>query len=184
MLFDLLYFVLLLVYVIKGYKKGAIIAVFSAIALIIGIIGSLKLANVVAVILFEGNEKYAKWALLISYVLIFVVLVVLIRSVGKIIEKGIQLLALGFINRLLGMIAYAFLVTFAFSCFLWILTNLDILSTQSNQSIILPILLPFAMKIYEMIGSILPFVMVVIENLKDFFETLNHKLPDYVDTYR
>ena len=48
MVIDIIFVILLLLAVIKGYQRGLIVAVFSLIAFIIGLAAAMKLSTVVA----------------------------------------------------------------------------------------------------------------------------------------
>src|SRR5689334_13478331 len=60
MLIDLVFALIIVMAIIKGYQKGLIIAVFSMIAFIIGLAAALKLSTVVAAYLKDNTSVSAK----------------------------------------------------------------------------------------------------------------------------
>lgn len=116
---DIIFLVPLLFALYRGFKKGIIHMVASLAALILGIIGAIKLRPVFASMLdalFDISPDYLN---VIAFSVAFIVIVLVVNLLAFMVEKLIKAVALNFINRLLGM-AFGVLVTaFVISMILW-----------------------------------------------------------------
>ena len=97
---DIVFAVLIVIAIVKGYQKGLIIALFSIIAFIVGIAAAVKLSAAVAVYLQDNLSVSAKWLPIISFAVVFLAVVILVRLVEKLFEKTFQMVMLGWINRI------------------------------------------------------------------------------------
>tara|TARA_B100001093_G_scaffold99089_1_gene91134 strand:+ start:4654 stop:5178 length:525 start_codon:yes stop_codon:yes gene_type:complete len=101
---DYILFIPLLYGFYRGFTKGLIIELASLLALTIGIYGALHFSSFT----FEFLSDYVKiktvYLQLASYGLTFLIIVMLISLTGKILTMLIKLVALGFINRMMGAI--------------------------------------------------------------------------------
>ena len=119
MLIDLTFAILLVIAIVKGYQKGFIIAVFSIIAFIIGLAAALKFSAVVAAWLQNSISISAKWLPFIAFAIVFIAVVLLVRMGAKLIEKSFQVIMLGWLNRIGGIILYAALYIIILSIFIF-----------------------------------------------------------------
>ncbi|MDR0814533.1 MAG: CvpA family protein [Bacteroidales bacterium] len=85
---------------VKGFRKGLIMQTFSIIAVGLGIWGGLTLAYVVEPYLPHGWSRLA--CSFVSFLIVFICMMLMIIVAGKIISKLLDAIALGLINRLLG----------------------------------------------------------------------------------
>jgi membrane protein required for colicin V production len=67
MFIDLLFLILVVVAIFKGYQKGFIVALFSVLAFIAGIAAAMKLSVVMAVYLGKNLHIGARWLPVISW---------------------------------------------------------------------------------------------------------------------
>ncbi|MBK7433343.1 MAG: CvpA family protein [Chitinophagaceae bacterium] len=134
MIIDLILAALLVIACIKGYQRGLVIALFSILAFIAGLAAALKLSTIVAGYLQGSVSVSAKWLPFLSFVLVFAVVVLLIRLGAKLIEKSIQIVLLGWLNRLGGILFYAALYLIIFSIFLFYAEKLHLVSPSAVQS--------------------------------------------------
>ncbi len=100
--FDIIIVIPLVWGIYKGYKKGFIIEMASFIALGLGIWGGIKFASLSANYLSKIFDISDKMMPLISFVVTFILIVIAVFSLAKILEKIIKLVALGFVNRIIG----------------------------------------------------------------------------------
>ena len=113
---DIIFFILILLAVYKGYRQGFIVSLFSIIALMVGLAAAMKLSAVTAGYLEGSINVSARWLPILSFVLVFLLAVFIVRLGAKAIEKTIELAMLGWINRLAGIILYFVLYTCVFGC--------------------------------------------------------------------
>ena len=67
MFIDFLFFILLLMAVFKGYSRGLIVAVFSLLAFVIGLLAALKFSAAVADWMRESSGSQSIWIPFIAF---------------------------------------------------------------------------------------------------------------------
>ena len=101
---DYILFIPLLYALYRGFTKGLIIELASLLALILGIYCALHFSSFTFELLSDYFEIKTVYLQLVSYGLTFLIIAVLISFTGKILTMLIKLVALGFINRMMGAI--------------------------------------------------------------------------------
>src|SRR5687768_17186318 len=119
MIIDIIFLILMIMAVFKGLSKGLIVALFSIIAYIIGLAAALKLSASVANYLSSETNITGKWLPLLSFALVFIGVVLLVKLGAAFIQKTFQVAMLGWLNCLGGMVFYILLYTIIFSIFLF-----------------------------------------------------------------
>ena len=94
MLIDIIFAVFLLLAVMRGYRQGLIIGLFSLLSIIIGLAAAMKLSTVVAGWLGDSVNMSKEWLPLVSFILVFFVVVLLIRLGAKAIESAVEVVLL------------------------------------------------------------------------------------------
>jgi len=184
MILDAVYLISLLVFLIRGYSKGLVVALFSVAAVVLGAVGALKLSGTVADQLFEGGAKGGRWAPLLSYLLVFVLIVWLVRLGARLVQRSLETVAMGWANRLAGALLYGFLISFVFSSLLWLLGRMYLIRPETAaDSFSYRWLEPLAPRVFAAIGVLLPFAKDIFENLGAFFDTVNQHIPAHVGAH-
>lgn len=101
-LLDIIIIIPLLIFAWNGYKKGFIIEVASLAALIIGLYMAFFFSDFAAEMLNDLFDIDQKYVAVIAFILTFIVVIFLIITAGKILQKFIDILLLGFFNKLAG----------------------------------------------------------------------------------
>src|SRR6266700_944762 len=104
MIIDLIALILLIMAIIKGWHRGFLIAVLSMLAFIIGIAAAMKLSVLVSGYLNNAVNISAKWLPVLSFILVFVVVVLLVRAGANLLEEAVEMAFLGWLNKLGGII--------------------------------------------------------------------------------
>lgn len=99
-LLDVILIVPLLWAAYRGFKKGLIIELTGIIAFGLGIWGAIHLSDYIAEILVDKVDQ--EYLSLIAFTVTFILLVAGVFVLGKMIEKGVNLLQLKFLNKLFG----------------------------------------------------------------------------------
>src|SRR4249919_1667686 len=100
MLIDIIFLFLIVLAFFKGIKKGFILAVFSLVGLIVGLAAAIKLSVLVAVYLKDTVNVSAKWLPFLSFILVFIAVLILVRIGATAIEKTIEFAMMGWLNKL------------------------------------------------------------------------------------
>jgi len=178
MLIDLIFSILILIAVIKGYQKGLIIALFSIIAFIIGLAAALKLSALVAYYLKDSVNIPAKWLPFIAFIIIFIAVVLLIRLGGKLIEKAFQVVLLGWLNRLGGVLLYIVIYIIIFSIFIFYAEKMQLLQPAViRSSQIYNFIQPWGPEVINGFGMLIPVFKDMFTELEHFFTSLSNKIP-------
>jgi membrane protein required for colicin V production len=181
---DIIGLTILVIFFIRGYMKGIIVAVFSVLAIILGIACALKLSGWLGEWLLAKGWATSGWVQLISYIILFIAVFIIVTLLAKIIEKTLQLAMLGWINGIIGGFLYAFLGAVVWSSLLWILNQLHVLSPETiAYSKTYSYFEPLAPWVFDHIGNLIPFAKDLFTDLKDFFDKTNQHLPEHVGTH-
>lgn len=103
-LLDIIFLVPLLLFAYNGFKKGIVIEVAGLVALILGLYFAFYFSGFTADLLNNWFTLEAKYVAAIAFILTFIVVVLVVVSVGKLLEKVIDILLLGFFNKLAGAV--------------------------------------------------------------------------------
>ncbi len=176
MIIDLAFLLTMLVAVFKGIRKGFIIGIFSLLAFIIGLAAALKLSALVAKYLEQHVTTATKWLPVLSFFLVFIVVVLLVGIGARLIKKTFDLAMLGWLDRLLGIFLYVILYTIIFSVILFfaekmLLLKAEVILSSNTHNYIAP----WGPKVIDNLGSIVPFFKDMFAQLQSFFENLAKK---------
>ena len=171
------FLIVLAIGVFKGWRKGLIGALFSLLAFIIGLAAALKLSSAVANYLSEQYPATAKWVPFISFTLVFIVIALLVRFAGKIIETSFSAIMGGLLNRISGSIIYALLYIIIFSVFVYFAAGLHLVSESSlNSSVCYPYIRSLPSDAMTVLGKMIPWFKNVFSDLQDFFGQFGNKI--------
>lgn len=176
MIIDIIFAVIIILACLKGYQKGLIVGVFSVIAFIIGLAAALKLSAVAAFYLKDSISISAKWLPFISFIIVFFSVVLLVRWGAKLVEKSIQLVLLGWVNRLGGIILFAALYIIIFSIFLFYAEKLHLLEAAAiSSSKTYTFIQPWGPKVINSFGQLIPVFNDMFTQLENFFSSIPAK---------
>ena len=181
---DFISIILLVLAFVRGYRKGLVVAVFAVLGTVLGIICALKLSGALAAYLLSKGWVTSAWAQMLSYVILFIAVLWIVRLGARLIEQTIKAAMLGQLNRLLGGIVYAVLAAIVWSCCLWIADKAHLLTPEAIvASRTYPFIMPLAPWTFAHIGVVLPFAKTVFADLQHFFDSVNQHLPDHVGAH-
>lgn len=103
-LLDILILIPLLFWAYQGYKKGFIISLASLAALILGLFFAFYFSDFTANKLTEYFNIGEDYLAIIAFVVTFVVVVIAVIMIGNALQKFIDVLMLGFLNKSAGAI--------------------------------------------------------------------------------
>lgn len=171
MIIDVIFLVLMVLAIFKGFSKGLIVAVFSFLAFVIGIAAALKLSAVVATYLQEATSISGSWLPVLSFLLVFIGVVLLVRVGASLIKKAVGLVLLGWADTLGGIILYVLLYLFLFSVVLFYASNIGLVSTGMQQaSKTYAHIQPIGPKVINALGAVIPWFSNLFGDLSAFFD--------------
>lgn len=174
---DIIFAIIAIIAIIKGIRKGLVVALFSIIAYIIGLAAALKLSAVVALYLEKNVSVPGKWLPVISFAVVFLVVVIIVNWGGKFVEKSFEMVFLGWANKLAGAAVYLILYIIIFSILLFYADKIHLLQPEAfQQSAVYPYIKPWGPVVIDNFGKIIPFFKDSFTSLENFFEGISHKM--------
>lgn len=177
MFLDFIFAIIIVLAIIKGYQRGLIIGVFSLIAVVIGLAAAMKLSTAVAGYIGKSVKISEQWLPVISFALVFFVVLILIRVGAKAIERTAEFVMLGWANRLGGIVFYAAMYIIVFSVLLFYASQMDIIKEDTiQQSATYSFVQPWGPKAINGFGAIIPVFKNMFTELENFFSSISEKI--------
>ena len=177
MFIDIPYFILLLLAIYKGYNRGLIVAIFSFVGLIVGLAAAIKLSAFVANWLSKNTHIGLGWLPVLSFVIVFICVVFLIKLIAGILQKSVEFMLMGWANRVGGILLYASLFTMVFSVLLFYAVQLNVLTTESiSTSKCYGFVKPWAGYFINGVGKVFPIFKGLFSQLEAYFQLASKKL--------
>lgn len=172
MAIDIIFAIILVFAIYRGFTRGLIVAVFSFVACMLGLAVALKLSSTLAVYLQEHTSVHGRWLPVLSFVILFLGVILLVRLGANLLEKMVELALLGWVNRLGGILLYSTIFIIIYSVMLWIANQLYWLSPETKlQSVVYPYIEKIGPWVVGNMGKVLPFFKDIFSELESFFET-------------
>jgi membrane protein required for colicin V production len=179
MLLDIIYAVLIVLAIIKGWQKGLIVGLFSLVAIVIGLAAAIKLSAVVANYIGRNVKISEQWLPVISFAVVFLVVVILVRLGAKIIQKFAESIMLGLFNRIGGVLLYAAIYTIVFSVILFYTEQLRLIKPGTKEkSVSYEFVQPWGPKAINAMGAVIPIFRNMFDDLQEFFGKVSQKVPE------
>ncbi|HVX26767.1 MAG TPA: CvpA family protein [Parafilimonas sp.] len=173
MIIDIIFLILLAFAIFKGISRGFIVAIFSFLAIIIGVAAAMKLSYIVANWLQHSFNTSAHWLPLLSFIIVLIGVILLVRLVANVIQRGINIAMLGWLNKLGGIVLFVILYIAVYSVFLFYLTKMNIIKPETiAASRTYSFIEPLGSKVIDAIGLIIPVFKNMFQQLSDFFGTM------------
>ena len=177
MVIDVIFMILMVVAVIKGFQRGLIVAVFSLIAFVIGLAAAMKLSTIVASYIGKAINISDRWLPVISFAVVFILVALLVRWGAGLLQRTIEIALLGWINRLGGIVFYAILFITVFSVVLFYALQIKILKTETiNASVTWPFIQPWGPRAIDSFAVVIPFFKDMFGQLESFFGNISDKM--------
>lgn len=155
---DIILIILLILSGIGGFKNGLVAEVASLAALILGIWGAIEFSYITSDFLVENFQVKTEHLNIISFVVTFIVIVILVHIVGNTVNKLLETVMLGFVNKLAGLVFGVVKSALILSIILVVFDKIDddvhILPKEAKQN----------SRMYEPIRSLAPSIFPFIEN--------------------
>jgi len=177
MILDIVFAVIIILAIIKGYRRGLIVGLFSLIAIVIGLAAAIKLSAVVADYIGKAVKISDRWLPIISFAVVFLIVVLLVRLGANAIQKLTETVMLGWVNRLGGIIFYIIIYTTILSVLVFYGEQLKVIKPEAkDKSVTYSFIQPWAPKAINAIGSAVPVFKNMFADLEDFFGGVSEKI--------
>src|SRR6478609_11599101 len=177
MIIDIIFLLLMVFALVKGYRNGFVVAVFSFLGIIIGLAAAMKLSTVVAGWLKDSTSISAAWLPFLSFLLVMIGVMLLVRLGAKLIQSAMELVMLGWLNKLSGIVLYAALFITLYSVLLFYASKLQWLKPEVLQSSqVYAFVQPWGPKAIGLFGAVIPWFKGMFEELSRFFENIHQEV--------
>ena len=177
MAIDVLFIVFLLLAIFRGLKHGFVIAIVSGVAWIIGIAAAIKLSALVAGYGKTHIHLPPRWLPVLAFLLVFIAVVLGLHFIAKGIEKAVDLAMMGWLNKVMGVLLYAFLYITTLSVLLFYAVQIHSISPQNlSASVTYPYIRPWGRVTIDEFGKFVPWFQGMFTQLEDFFEQIRDRL--------
>jgi membrane protein required for colicin V production len=109
MIIDIILILILVMAVFKGWTKGFIMALFVFVSYFIALALAFQFSGMVQGYLWKGEQGQSKWYGFLAFAIVLIAGIILIRLLGKMVEKLVEAVMLGIVNRILGVLLFAFI---------------------------------------------------------------------------
>ena len=142
----------------NGYKEGFLMELISLVAILLGVLGGFKLMGEGMLFLQDRFNADKSTLPYISFIAIFIIIVVLVRLLGRMVKHTIDKSFLGTVDQAMGAMLGAFKTLFMLSIALWIMDSLKITPRASwtDESWLYPFTAHVAPRTAEWIGGFVP----------------------------
>ena len=180
MLLDIIFAVIIVLAILKGYQKGLVVGLFSLVTVVIGLAAAMKLSTVVAGYIGKAVKVSDQWLPIISFALVFFIVLLLIRLGARAIEKTVELAMLGWVNKLAGVIFFAAIYTTIFSVLLFYTEQMKLIQPETiRTSVTYSFVQPWGPKAINGFGTVIPIFKDMFEQLELFFDGVAQKMAAY-----
>lgn len=177
MLLDIIVAVILILAVIKGYQRGLIVGVFSFLAVIIGLAAAIKLSTVVAGYIGKAIKISDAWLPVISFAVVFIIVVLLVRLGANMIQKTVEISMLGWLNRLGGILFYLAIYIIVYSVILFYAEQIKLLQpATAKESVTYSYIEPLGPKVIDGFAYVVPFFRDMFTDLQSFFDGVGRRI--------
>ncbi len=179
MIIDVIFAILVLMAIFRGYRNGLILGLFSLLAVVVGLAAAMKLSVLTAGYLDSAIRISEKWLPVISFVVTFIAVLLLVRLGARALEKTAQLVTLGWLNKLGGILLFTLLYTMVYSVILFYAGQLNILQPATiEDSAAWPVVQPLGPRVLDGMGNLIPVFRDMFGELEGFFGRLAEKAAD------
>ena len=177
MFLDIIFAIILVLAIIKGFQRGLIVGLFSFLAIIIGLAAAIKLSTVVAGYIGKAIKISDAWLPVVSFAVVFIVVILLVRLGANLIQKTVEIAMLGWINRLGGILFYLAIYVVAYSVLLFYAEQIKLVQPDTaKESVTYGWIRPLGPKVIDAFAYVVPFFRNMFTDLETFFEGIAHKM--------
>jgi len=122
---DLVFAILLLWAAYRGFSKGFIVQLATLAALLLGILGAVMFSDFTSGLIIKKFDVSGQYLPIISFAVTFIAIVIGVHLLAKMINKLLEAIALGIVNRLLGVLFSVLKIAFVVSIILVLVNKVD-----------------------------------------------------------
>ena len=157
---------------IGGFRKGFILEIVSLVALILAVIGGFHFLHWGISVLTENFQLSGKFLPFLAFLMIFVGIILLINAIGKLLQKIVQMVFLGGVDKIAGAVLGALKFVFFFSIIIWVFQVFGIELPQHLQddSYLYPYITAVAPATVELFSFVIPATSDLLDNISELLD--------------
>lgn len=166
---DIIITIVLVLGAIEGYRKGFLMSVLGLFGFIIGIILGFYFMDTTADWLADNVKEFNIGYPLFAFFLIFITSMLLVRFVGWMLKKTLEMVLLGSLDKAAGLMLGVVKAAVFISLFIWLanLFDLDLPKKWKRQSETLAYIEPIVPALVDILEPALPFVEQANKKIED-----------------
>lgn len=158
MILDVIFIVLLLMALYRGYQKGLIYSVLSFIAIFLGILLAMNFSSLVAYWMSAVLNIPASIMPIFSFIVVLIVVVLSIKLVAMIMEKMLKAISLNIFNRIGGAILWGAIASIMFGVAIWLIDQANVFTASLKaESFTFRYIVPLGPSAIDFVSSYIPF---------------------------
>jgi membrane protein required for colicin V production len=159
-----------------GYSRGLIKTVFDTLSLVIGILAALKLSPIAINAIDRLFNVAPSISYLIGIVITFLLVMALVRFVGRKLEDVFKAANINVVNKFAGGVLQGLFFAFLISMVLWVLGNYNIVKPETkSSSITYPLLEPLPEAGKSVFTAVKPIFQEFWDKTVDVMESIGSK---------
>lgn len=177
MILDIIFAALIVLAILKGYRRGLIVGIFSFVGIMVGLAAAIKLSAIVARRIGPAINVSDKWLPVLSFIIVFIGVLLLVRLGANLLQKTIETAMLGWVNKLGGIIFYIAIYITVYSIILFYAVGIGVPGQKTIEaSATYSFVQPWGPKIINSFAAIVPVFRDMFSGLEDFFEGVGEKV--------
>jgi membrane protein required for colicin V production len=142
-----------------GYKRGFLMELFFLLAIVLGVLAGFKLMSLGVDFLTQKFNADKEVLPYISFLLIFLIVVLTVTFIGSRIKSSVDKTFLGKMDALAGAVLGLVKYTFSISVILWLVDSfkINLPSDWVNDSVLYPMVVQVAPCFASFFGDFMPF---------------------------
>ena len=158
-------------FALSGFRKGLVNEVFTLLALLLGVLVSLK--GTQHVLNQLNNLPDNPYTPLVAHVLVFLIVILLVHFLGKAIERLMKVAQLSLANKLAGAGLGVFKALLLLGALFWLVQQANLMSKEQQEaSLVFSFLAEYSPMFLDWVASVIPFFDGVMKDIEQFFRNI------------
>ncbi|MFD2248562.1 CvpA family protein [Pontibacter ruber] len=155
----------------QGFRKGLLLELVSLVALVLAILGGLKLLDTALPVMKEFIGDAGGLLPYVTFLVVFVGIILLIHLGGLFLKKIIDFTPFGLFDNFLGGVLGALKWCLALSMLFYVsdMAGISVTSETASASMVYPVVLKSTPYALDILSYLLPFIKALLSSLKSHF---------------
>ena len=142
------------------------------LAFVLAVIGGFKLLHLGMAFLNAQFNIDGQWLPYLSFLIIFICIILIINLLGKFLKKILNMTLLGSVDNIAGAIVAVLKWSFGISVLFWLTNSFGIQPPDSwtNQSVLYPFLITWAPQLVEYFSFVVPFAEDLFQMVRELLQ--------------